>query len=101
MDLERHLADAELRRRLLVEQPADDQRHDLTLARRKQREPLPHPVELRPTLAIRTISRDGRMDCVYEVPLAERLGEEIDGAGPNRANRGGDVAVSRQEDDGR
>ncbi|MNN04850.1 hypothetical protein D3C81_1175890 [compost metagenome] len=100
MNLDRYLADADLARNLLVEQPGHGQRHDLGLARRQrlvvgaQRLHLPHPQAPNPVF----VERGGHR--VEQVLVADRLGQEVLGAGLHRRHGHRNVAVAGHEDDG-
>jgi signal transduction histidine kinase len=85
MNLDGDLADAELGRGLLVEQPGDDQRQDLALAGRQTRQAPLQPGQLGSLQSGSTIQRDGGLDGPYQVGLLEWLGQEVDRARLDRA----------------
>src|SRR6516164_143415 len=99
VNLYRDLAHADLAGHLLVHQSGSDEGHHLELARREHFElglELGHAFFLLPPLAV-ALQRIG--DGIQEILIAERLGEEIDGARLHRSYRHGDIAMGGDEDD--
>jgi len=46
------------------------------------------------------VTGDALPDRIEQSPTVERLGQELEGAGLHRSHRHGDVAVTREKDDG-
>src|SRR5262249_33814495 len=99
VDLDRLLRGAELRRDLLVQHPAHDERHHLALARRQRRDVLLDDRALGGLPARGAILDDRALGRVQQIVIVERLREEVDGAALHGARRDRHVAVAADEDD--
>ena len=99
MHLDGHLADPELAGDLLVEPPGDDQRHHLALARGQRLEAGAQFGQPHLAGAAGAVLFERRADRVEQILVAERLGQELDGAGLHRPHRHRDVAIAGDEDD--
>jgi len=86
VDLDGHLAHAELAGDLLVHAPEDHQRHDLAFARREGGKALPQVLQDGGLPALRTVALDAGVDRIEQLLVAKRLGEELDGPGLDRAH---------------
>src|ERR1051326_2694568 len=100
MNLEHHLTDAQLRRGLFVEEPADDQRQHLALPRRQRRVSLPEYRHLGALKARLPGLRQSGLHGPHQIIIAEWLSEEVDRAVLDGAHSRWDVTVSGDEDNG-
>jgi AcrR family transcriptional regulator len=94
MNLKCNFTDAELCGSLLVEQAADHQRQHFAFARGEIRKALLQLGEFCPLQAQGIILTDGRMDCPYQLRLAEWFDQKIDGAALHCPHRRRNVAMS-------
>ena len=97
--LHSRLARAQLGGDLLVEQTGHDPRQDVPLAWGEGRVAAAQLGPLRAVRAHRPVALDRAADGVEEVLLAERLRQELHGAGLHGLDRHGDVAMPGEEDD--
>ncbi len=101
MDLDRHFAQFELSGNLLVAATGDDERKDLSFARRQGLETFLQfgdKFGLSPTGAV---ALDPRLDRIEQFLLVQGLGQEFDGPGLHRPHRHGNVAVTADKYDGK
>src|SRR5215831_15276622 len=99
MYLHRGFGDADIVGDLFAQAAARHLNYDLALPRAERGKALP---EVRQSLFIfspRTIARKAELNGVEEVLIAERFGQELNGAPLHRLHRHRDVAVPGDEDD--
>src|SRR5262245_47438509 len=93
MDFHRHLTQFRLSCNLLIPATGDNESQDFSLAWRQGIEAfLQFGNDLR-FLPPGTIALDPRLDGIKQLLLAQRLGQELDGAGFHGSHRHGNVAV--------
>src|SRR6266850_3630940 len=97
MDLDGFLGRAKLAGDLLVQKALDDEREDLTFAWRQGLIALPQPKELLLVLPSAVATRDTLRDCVEQLLIVERLGEELERASLHRSDRHRDVTAPGNE----
>src|SRR6201991_348899 len=101
VDLKRDLADPKFSGRLLVEKPADDKRQHFAFARRQSEVALLEDRKFGPFRMRLPVLRHRGADRLHEVRVAERFGQEVDGAVLDGPDRRGDVAMAGYEHDRR
>src|SRR5260370_23273283 len=98
MDLHGHLANLEVGSDLLVESTGDHESHDFPLPCGQRLEPLLQFGDYRGAVAPGAIPLDSELDRIDELLIAERLGQELDGAGFHGTDRPGDSGVASEAD---
>ena len=81
------LADTEFRGGLFVQEAADDERQHVALAPCKSRQAMMQLGQFRPRRSLHAVPIDRRPNCRDQIALADRLGQEVDGAALNGAHR--------------
>src|SRR4029077_13600659 len=99
MNLEGDLADPELGRGLLVQEPAHHEGQDLSFTGRQRRESPLQRVQLASLQARFPVPRERGLDRTHQIRLAERLGEKVHRPCLERAHGARDVAMPRDEND--
>jgi len=99
VELHRLLADAEIACDLLVEPALNDEPEHVALAGRQRVEPHADAGDFRPISPCLAIAPQRAVDDVEQGLVAERLLEEIDRAGLDRAHARGYVGMTADEDD--
>src|SRR5258705_12019500 len=100
MELHRLLADPEVAGDLLVEPALDDEPEHVPLARGQRVEALADRRQLGPLLPRLAVVAKRPLDDVEQRLIAERLLQEVDGAGLDGPDARRDVGVTADEDDG-
>lgn len=94
MDLDRHLAEVELRGDLLVHQPADDEAQNFPLSLRQRREGITQGgarlLEPQPF----TVARQGTGNGIEHVLIPKRFGQKVHRTGLHGLDGHGDIAMT-------
>src|SRR3984957_8231509 len=101
MHLHSRLGDADVTGNLLAEATARDLDHDLAFPGAQRAEARLELGQCLLALPTRTIASKADLNGVEEVLIAERLGQELDGAALHRLHRHRDLAVPGGEEDAR
>src|ERR1035441_9596589 len=100
VDLDSSLAGAQLSGDLFIEQPRDDELHDLALAGRQGGLTPSQVSRFRLFVACGAVAFDGLVDCIQQDLAAERLGEEFQGSGLHSFHGHRNVSVAGDKDEG-
>src|SRR6202790_5730433 len=83
---------------LLVQFATDHESENFALARRQRRDQRFEGIELVLALLLRRMARQRALDCFQQRFAGYGFGEEVFGAGLYRAHAGGNISMTRHED---
>ncbi len=100
VDLKRHLADSSSAAACMLSRPLANQQQDFSFAGGEDGKTLLQLVQLRPLQAGYAILTYCRIDRLYQLRMAKRFDQKIDGAGLHRPHGRRNIAMSGNEYDG-